>query len=329
MAKVPLGKPKRKFDYSLLSVILAAMVIAEGAALTVGARQIDLIESMGTGLYAITVILVGMQLMLLGVVALFAMILNGDFLRNLSRVKRLRNTLFSDRPKLVTLMEWVPAVVGAIVVVQAFVVAYVASPMTIQGIGGIRGFWLAGFGAQLFILGMGMTALCVLRERMDLRTMIRSSVFLLIATAGLFVFGIADTAYVAGIGGIRESTVEIMGLQLFAVALSGLLLICLNGRSILGRKIKGRKLGTLGIIAISVVLCIQGMVVVSIGANFSIGTLGGLERTMVVGGIALALLSLLIPVSFYFMERKDTPVQSLAHSISLFLVFMLPFSLLM
>jgi hypothetical protein len=329
MAKVPLGKSKRKFDYSLLSVILTAVIIAEGAAFAIGARQIDLIESRGTGLYADTVVLVGLQLMLLGLVALFAMIMNGDFLRNLSGFKRLRNSLFRDRPKLAILMEWVPAVIGSIVVVESFVVAYVASPMTIEGIGGVRGFWLAGFAAQLFILGMGMAALCIMREEMDLRTMIRGSVFLLIASAGLFVYGIADSAYIAGIGGIRESTVELMGLQLFAVALSGLLLICFNGRSILARKIKGRQLGTLGIIAMSVVLCIEGMVIASIGAEFSIGTLGGLERTMVIGGIALALLSLLIPVSFYFMERKDKPVQSLAHSISLFLVFMLPFSLLM
>lgn len=330
MANVPLEQPKRKFDYNLLSVALVALVIIEGAALVIGARQINYIESRGTGLYQTTVMLIGLQLLLLGVVALTALLLNGAVLKSHPAIKSLRSKIFSDRAKLVTIMHWVPAVIGVVVIVEAFVAAYVASPMEIEGIGGVRGIWMALFGAQLFLLGMGMVYLCAMGTRMDLRYTIRGLAFLLIASAGLFIYGIADTAYIVSIGGVRESTVEILGLQLLALAVAALMLMVFNGRSFLGKKISKRQVGKLGVISISVVLCVQGMIITALASNFSIDSIGGMvERTMVIAGISLAMFSLLVPVTYYFMERRDKPMQSLAHSITLFLVFLLPFSLLM
>jgi hypothetical protein len=330
MAKAPVDKLKRIFDYSILSVLLSIVTMVEGAAIIVLARPIEILDGQGTELSQSTVMLVGLQLLILGTIVLTASILNGDLLRENPTVKKVRSTIFRDRGKLVSMMRWLPGAIGVVMIIEAFMVAYFASPMVVQDIGGMRGMWLAGFAAQLFFVGMGLVVLTFRRGHVDMQTTIRGSMFLLIASAGLFVYGIADTTLITGNGEISESTVELIGIQLFALAFVALVLICINGRFFLGKMVKGRQIGKLGIISLSVVLCLEGMVIIGLASNLTIGSVGSVpESSMILAGLCIAIASLVALAPYYLMEHKDRAVRSLARSVSLFLFFLLPFSLLM
>jgi hypothetical protein len=294
------------------------------------ARQIDLIENWGTGLFQSTVGLAGVQLLLLGLLAIVCMVINGELLSGVEAVSKVRSLLFKDRAFLAPLFNFAPAVIGAVVAIEGLVVAYYASPMIIHGVGGVRGMWPAAFGAQLFLFGAALTIARMFDGKLDKPTALRSGVLLLFASFGVLVYGLADRATITGIGGIREGTVELLGIQMAAVSMLAIALLWLGDRYFLGRKFLGWKLGTLGVIALSAVLCFEGMVIASVAAPFTLGSIGGmLERTMLLVGVGLAAMAMIVPASFYFMEKKDKSVRKLAYAATLFLFFMLPFSVLM
>jgi hypothetical protein len=103
-----------------------------------------------------------------------------------------------------------------------------------------------------------------------------------------------------------------------------------DGRSILGRKLFGYRLGSWGEIGVATLLGIEGVVVASLSASMTIEGIGPISGgTVLIGGLVLAMVALLIPGTYYVMERKDIDTKKLATSACLFLVFLLPFSLLM
>jgi hypothetical protein len=330
MAKVPGFLSRIKLSYSLLSVALAAIIMLEGAVIAVMARRIDLLENWGTGLFQGTVALVGVQLLVLGLLALFCVVVNGEYLSGVNTVQKVRGILFRDRSWLFPVFTWAPAVIGAVAAAEGLVFSYYASPMVVSGMGSASAMWPAVFGAQLFLLGLMLTAVRLFDGRMDLPVLVRTVVLGLLASFGVLVYGLADRASIAGIGGIQEGTVEILGIQMAVIVIAAIALMFLGDRFFLERKIFGRKIGTLGIIALSMVLCFEGMVVASVAAPFTLDSIGGmLERTMLVAGVGLAVLAMIVPASFYFLEKKDMDVRKLAYASTLFLFFMLPFSVLM
>ncbi|MBI0583271.1 MAG: hypothetical protein ISF22_03485 [Methanomassiliicoccus sp.] len=330
MAKVPSFLSRLRIDPPLLSVALAALIMLQGAAIVAVARQIDMIEKWGTGLFQSTVALIGAQLLVLGLVAILAIVMSGDFLSNFSAVRKVRSLVLKDRAWLYRPLSWVPAAVGAVVMIEAMVVAYYSSPMVIHDLGGVRGMFPALFAAQLFLLGSGLVFFRLFEDRLDLPTASRSSIFLLFASAGVLVYGLADKANITGIGGVQESTFELAGLQLLILSLAAIALIYLDDRYFLAKRLFGWKIGTLGILAIAMVICFQGMVVASIAAPFRVDSIGGMvERTMLLAGLAMAILAMLVPGTYYFLEPKDKAIRKLAHTSCLFLVFMLPFAILM
>jgi hypothetical protein len=330
MAKVPEFLSRFKLSYGLISLAITAIIMLQGAAITVMARRIDLIEDWGTGLFPSTVALIGLQLLVLGMLAFLCMVVNGELLTKVDAVRRFRGMLFKDRGWLFPIITLAPAVIGAIVAVEGLVVAYYASPMVVSGIGNVNGMWPAIFGAQLFLFGSALTVIRTFDGRLDLPATIRSSVLLLFASFGVLVYGLADGTTITGIGGIQEGTVELLGVQMIIIALLAVALMVLGDRYFLGRVLFGWKLGTLGVIGLSVVLCFEGMAVASIAAPFTIDSIGSmLEETMMLVGVGLAVLAMIVPASFYFMEKKDKNVRKLAYAATLFLFFMLPFAILM
>lgn len=330
MAKVPEFLSRFKLNYSLLSLALAALVMLEGAAIMIMARQIDLIQNWGSGLFQGTVALAGAQLFLLGLAALACMVLNGEIFAKVAAVRKLRSLLFRDRAFLFPLFRHAPAAVGAAVAIEGAIIAYYASPMVVSGLGNVRGMWLAIFGAQLFLLGAGLVVARVLDGRLDLPTLVRSAVLLLFATLGVLIYGLASRASITGIGGIQESTVELFGIQMAAVALLAIALLCLGDHAVLRRKVLGWKIGTLGVIALSAVLCFEGMALASVAAPFTLASIGGMrESTMLLAGALLAIMAMVVPASFFFMEKRDASMRKLGYASMLFLIFMLPFAILM
>jgi hypothetical protein len=330
MAKVPAFLSRIKLNSSLLSVVLAVVIMLEGAVIAAMARQIDLVKNWGTGLYASTVALIGVQLFVLGLLALLCVIVNGEFLGKMSVVSKVRGKLFRDRAWLFPVFIWAPVMIGVIVAIEGLVAAYYASPMKISGLGNVRGMWLAAFGAQLFFVGSALSAVRLFDHRLDTPTLVRTAVLLLFVSFGVLIYGLAAKASITGIGGVKEGTVELLGLQMELVALAALAIMYLDGRSFLGRKLFGWKVGTVGVIGLSIVLAFEGMIVASVAAPFSIVSIGGMmERTMLLIGVGLAVLAMVVPASYYFLENKDKDARKLAYASTLFLFFLLPFSVLM
>jgi hypothetical protein len=302
-----------KISFNTSSKVLAAVVLLEGAALAANARQIDL-QRVGTFMQG-TVMLAGVQLLFLGLIALLAFILPGS--------------LFKGRVELNRLMSWLPFITGAIVLIEGLVVITYSSPLSVNGIGSMRSFVPAAFGAQLFFLGAGLVVLRLFSTRDSLKVMFRLAVFLVLASVGLFIIGIADQAFVTGIGGVAKGTLQIGGLQLSALALVGVVLMWLEGYPFMQQKVKGHRLGMLSVMGVATVICLEGMILAGYAAPFSIEGIGGmLERTMMAAGLGLTVVGLLIPASYYFFEKTDYDARKMASSTCLLLVFLLPFSLL-
>ncbi|MDW5562329.1 MAG: hypothetical protein SA339_03810 [Methanomassiliicoccus sp.] len=330
MAKVPAFLSRFKLNYNLLSLVLAAVIMLEGIIIAVTAKQVDMIESMGAGLSQGTVALIGLQLFAIGLLAFLCMVANGEYLNKIDVVSRLRGKLFRDRAFLFPVFALVPLVIGGLVAVEGLVAAYYASPMVVRGTGDVRTMWPAVFGAQLFLVGIGLIVARLFEGRLDLPVLVRASVLALFASFGVFMYGLAAKASVTGIGAIQGSTVEFLGIQMAAVAIAALALMRLGDRAVLGRRFFGWKIGTLGIIALSMVLCLEGMVLASVAAPFSLDSVGGMqERTMLLTGIGLAILAMVVPASYFLLEKKDLNLRKLGYAATLFLCFLLPFSVLM
>lgn len=306
---------KVKVSFNTASMVLAAIVLLEGAAIAANATQINRIQSLNNGFFASTVMMIGVQLLVIGLVALLALLLPIYVLKG--------------KEKLNKVLSWVPLLAGAAVLVESIVVILYASPIDITGYGSMGSHIMAAIGAQLFILGVGLVLFKLFSSRESLKVLVRLALFVSLAAAGLFIIGIAEVSFVTGIGGIIKRTLQIGGVQLFALSMAGIVLMWLEGRAFMQRKISGHRLGALSVIAIAVVICFEGMILASLAAPFSITGIGGmLERTMMIAGLALTLLGLLIPASYYFFEKTDYDVRKVSSTACLFLVFLLPFALL-
>ncbi len=115
----------------------------------------------------------------------------------------------------------------------------------------------------------------------------------------------------------------------YLLSLTGVALIVIGGRSVLGRKVHGHKLNVILVLGVAAVISLEGLILAGYAAPFSIRSIGGmLERTMLIAGLGLALLGILVPATYYAFEREDHDTRKIATSACLFLVFLLPFSLL-
>lgn len=313
-----------KIRFKHLSLALAVMVLIEGLAIAALAKGVN-IEGIG-GVMPGTVMLFGVGLFLLGLVALISVATS----EKLFKLDQLLSRIIDLHEIVPKLLSWMSAIVGMVVLVGGLAVTFIAAPMTIQGIGGVRSFWLAGLGAELFVLGAGLVTLRLFKGRESIPLLIRKSLFLLLATVGVFIIGIAARTNIEGIGGIMASTVELAGAQLTVLALLGVLIMYMDGRYIFGKKVLGHRLGAMAELGVATLIGLEGLILASLAAQTTIIGIGTLsESTMLLAGMVLAILALLIPASYYLMEKRDVDTKRLATSACLFLVFLLPFSLLM
>lgn len=313
-----------KIRFKHLSLSLTAIVLIEGLAIAALAKGVS-IDGIG-GVRQGTVMLFGLGLFLLGMVALLSVAIS----EKMFKLDQLLSKLIKLHKIISKLLTWMSAIVGAAVLFIGLAVALVAAPMIIDGIGGVRSFWLAGLGAELFVLGAGLVTLRLFKGRDSFPMLIRKSLLLVLAMIGVFVMGIAANTNIEGIGGIMASTVELAGAQLTALSLLGILIMYMDGRSIFGKKLFGHRLGAIAELGIATLIGLEGLVVASLSAKATIAGVGVLDGiVMLLGGLAIAILALLIPASYFLMEKRDMDTKKLATSACLFLVFLLPFSLLM
>lgn len=313
-----------KIRFKHLSLTLAVILLIEGLAIAALAKGVS-IDGIG-GVRQGTVMLAGLGLFLLGLIALLSVTTS----EKMFKLDQLLSKIISIHKIVPKLLTWMPAIVGMAVLIGGLAVALMAAPMTIRGGDQMDSFWLAGLGAQLFALGAGLVTLRLFKGRESLPLLIRKSLFLLLATIGVLVIGIASRTSIVGIGGIKAFTVELAGAQLMVLALLGVLIMYMDGRFIFGKKVLGHRLGPMAELGVATIIGLEGLVLASLSAKATIIGIGVLDEiVMLLGGLFIALLALLIPASYYLLEKKDVDTKKLATSACLFLVFLLPFSLLM
>ncbi len=196
---------KKYLGFRYISFALAVIAMLEGAAIAAGARGVVLSDASGTGLDQGTVMLLGLQLLVLGAVALLAISVSYGLFKLDKRLSKVLDL----HDKMPLIFSWLPAVVGAIIAIEGIAVAFMAAPMNVEGIGGVRSMWLAGFAAQLFFLGAGLITLHLFRERESFHLMVRKGLFLVIASGGLVIIGLARQANIEGMGGVRAFWLEL------------------------------------------------------------------------------------------------------------------------
>lgn len=301
-----------KFDYNLLAKILAMFVLLEGGVIAVNARRVVL-EGIG-GIRASYVQLAGIQLLVLGLIALIVLILPNIYYKG---------------KKLVSLViGQIPTLVALVIIVEALAVAYFATPLHITDVGHVRIFWMAGFAAQLFFIGTTLLSSRVLAGKENLGLNIIAAMVLIISSIGVLVVGIAARAVIEGFGSFGETMVFIGGIRLLLVPAVMMFLLFLGDRKFLSGEVFGLTLSTLGIVVFSVITSIEGLIVVSYAANTTVQELGLLsERTILLFGLVIAFLGMAIPATIFSKVKSNKKVQDLAKYSVVFLVLLFPFAL--
>lgn len=192
-------------------------------------------------------------------------------------------------------------IIGVIVLLEGLALVNLATPMRIDGIGGIRESTVSLGGLQLFLLGLLFLVSIWLRKRdwgMGKRREMLSLLFTvlpfliatIIAIEGIVIASMAGAVYWEGIGGIRKFWMGAAGCQLFVLGVGGLLT----------SRFADTPLRTIGLsrifgILVSMVLATEGLFVISIAGRTSIEGIGGIMRsTFVYAGIQLLILALIL-----------------------------------
>lgn len=279
---------------SIIGAAIGTLLVTEGIFITGVAAPIY-VESIGHML-ARTVTLAGVQLLIIGALLLFFWLLRDR--------KLFGRDITSNR-----VVGLTPLIMGAIVVVEGLVLVAYASPVILDGVGGIRAAWMILAGMQLFLMG-GVTVMMwywrdMSRAEASLTRIGEPIMSWIIASQGLFIMGIAAPTYIDGIGGILEQTVAIAGAQLFLLAIITLILRFLGGKEILTKMVLGVRLSEFLTYLAWGIIAIEGIVIMALSANIDIDGFGGISGIYVaLAGAQLSLLALL-GMSFWLWRNEE------------------------
>ena len=301
-----------KLDFNLVAMLLAAVAIVEGLAIAVNAQPVS-VESFG-GMKDSTVMLAGLQLIILGVVLLVGVWWN----------ERMQFNKTIDK-----VMKCVPPLIGAVILVEGLVVAYFASPMYVHGFGNIRNFYVSAFGAELFLIGASILTLWLFRSRLSNGLTVALGAFLIIATAGIMAMSAATHISWVGLGGFKQSTVFLIGTLLTAIGILGIALYYIEGRSILGRQVLGMELWTWGVMVLGLITVIGAIVVISFAGHVAFpDRLSFKGSTIALAGVGMFILGLLSFASPSLIKDGIRSMPMLPTMACTFAFLLLPFAIL-
>lgn len=287
-------RPWESKPVSVIGAVIGTLLVTEGIFI-MGVAAPIYVESIGHML-ASTVTLAGAQLMIIGVILLFFWLL-----RNRELFGR---DITSNR-----VVGLIPMITGVVVVVEGLVLVAYASPVILEGVGGIRAAWMTLAGMQLFLMGGVMVMMWYWRDKSSaeasLTRIMEPIMSWIIASQGLFIMGIAAPTIIDGIGGILERTVAIAGAQLFLLAITILILRFLGEKEILTRMFLGVRLSEFVTYLAWGIIAIEGIVIMALSANIYIDGFGGISGIYVaLSGAQLSLLALL-GMSFWIWRNEE------------------------
>ena len=300
---------------SVIGTMIGVVLVTEGIFI-MGVAAPIVVESIG-GMLASTITLAGAQLLIIGVLLLGFWLLKDRTI--------LGKDITSNR-----LISIGPVVLGAIVAVEGLLLVAYASPVELEGVGGIRAAWMTLAGMQLFLIG-GIT--CMLwywrnasPSEASLTRIAEPLIAWTMASQGLFIMGIAADTWIDGIGTILQRTVALAGAQLFILSLITIGLRFLGGRDMLQRKVLGIDVTELLTYLIFGLIVLEGLIIMVLSANIWIDGFGGISAIYItLAGAQLAIIALL-GMSFCVwrngeMEYRKSQFMGLA---IIFLLLMIP-----
>lgn len=230
------------------------------------------------------------------------------------------------------IMNFVPLLVGLIAVIGGIAVAMISGLVTINDHVVMRGLFVAALGAGLFFLGAGLAVLWFLRsEELRLSRIMLLASALAAASIGVLVIGIASPVSITGFGGLQKGTVTLAGAQLVILSLLAVGLVLFSKHRLMerfaSREVLGVRLSAWGMLLIGIVVAMEGLIVMSIAAPFSVQSIGGMgEGTMMLGAGLLAALGFVM----ILCQVKEMPERRVPHMVPylalLFLLLLVPFA---
>lgn len=253
-----------------------------------------------------TVSIIGVQLFLLG--ALPALFLG--FRNRMVFGRRIfSHWLFSHLPLLFT----------EIVAIEGLILLWFSQPVEIEGIGGIRGFWSAAGGAQLFFLGSMASVSWLWRETEFWKTkpvtIMGLFTGIVLISEGLFILGVSAPIHVESIGGMLEGTMDMAGAQL--VILGALLTVywMMKDRKIFGRSISDNRLFSFISLLAGVIVALEGLITLAYTSNIELEGVGNIRFPwMALAGSQLFILGGISVLGWYWrdMDRSRASVTRIA-----------------
>lgn len=308
-------RPWESKPVCVIGAAIGTLLVTEGIFI-MGVAAPIYVESIGHML-ASTVTLAGAQLMIIGVILLFFWLL-----RNRELFGR---DITSNR-----VVGLIPMIAGVVVVVEGLVLVAYASPVILEGVGGIRAAWMTLAGMQLFLMGGVTVMMWYWRDKSSaeasLTRIMEPVMSWIIASQGLFIMGIAAPTIIDGIGGLLERTVAIAGAQLFLLAIMILILRFLGEKEILTRMFLGVRLSEFLTYLAWGIIAIEGIVIMALSANIYIDGFGGISGIYVaLSGAQLSLLALL-GMSFWIWRNEEIEYRRSRYYalIILFLLLLIP-----
>jgi len=279
---------------SVLGVMIGAVLATEGIFI-MGVAAPIVVESIG-GMLASTVTLAGIQLLVIGLILVAFWLLKD-------------RTVFGRDLTSNRIISLGPVILGAVVTVEGLILVAYASPVELDGVGGMRAAWMTLAGIQLFLMGGATCMFWYWRDRKSseasLTRIAEPSIAWILASEGLFIMGIAASTWIDGIGTILQRTVAIAGAQLFVLALIVIGLRSLRGKGILNTEIMGIRLTELLTYIVFAVITIEGLAMMVLSANIYIDGFGGVSGIYIAAaGAQLSLLALL-GMSFCVWRNGD------------------------
>jgi hypothetical protein len=234
------------------------------------------------------------------------------------------------RPSILGRYLRMPALIGAVIGLD---VMLIGANLSFSGDRALRlgmesqpVYVVAIFCALVFFAGVALLVASLISEKkLNLFALLAYGGGAAAAAEGLVVVGIAAQTYIQGIGTVMESTIQLLGVLLFAVAMVFVVV------SIVAEWIrKGVAVLTLLRSASAALLVIAGIALTALATPITIKGIGGImETTVMLGGLQLAVLGLFtLAMCSLSASPESAKMRRLALFATVFLALLVPMAAL-
>ncbi len=266
-----------RINFNHVAIVLVSLILLEGLAIAFNVGEV-IIVGLGT-IGGTRVMVAGLQLAIIGAAVFMAISWTEHAQRN---------------DLLGKIISVIPPLGGAVILVEGLVVAYLAAPIIIQGVGSVSGIYVSAFGAQLFLSGLGLLVIWAFRLRGSIGLLVSLAALAIISSAVIWVVSVAERLTWAGVGGLSATTILMAGALLVMMGLAGTIFYYLEGRNPHGDRSSEMETWSWGVLVLGLTVAIAGAIVTGLSGKITLeGETSFQESTVMLAGLGLYMLGLL------------------------------------